>query len=366
MAVSGEISLDLPTSGSDTLNIVITGKVGTGKSALVNGLIGSQVTKEQTGTDAVTTKIERYVKVFEIEEESGNKKAITVNVSDTHGLSDPDMDDEQVQEYQVELAGYVDKTDLFLYCVDMRGRIERSDMMELKELTERAGEHIWNNAMIVLTFANKIMPENPDVDPKQNFQSVLDSWKAKIEMQFQRWLNLSEEIIRGIAIVPIGYRNRSPPDRVDWFSRFWGEACNTVKEGARSNLVSINYHRMTTEDKTTKEDKELYQMQINLKEILDNTTIYERIVAIGKLLRAPGRIILKRNMTPMLSGLKYLEAQALERISKQRVSSETDSSPLLDGKTSESQSDPLLDGETSESQSDPLLDGETSESQTDP
>ena len=360
MAVSVEISplpeitgqsMVLPTSGSDTLNIVITGKVGTGKSSLVNGLIGRPVAKEQTGASSVTAKIEMFFEEFEVKEESGRKKFITVNVWDTLGLSDPDMDDEQLEKYQEKLARYIDNTDLFLYCVDMRGRLERSDMMELKELTERTGKHIWNNAMIVLTFANKVVPEYSAVDPKAHFKFVLDSWKAKIQTQFQRRLNLSKEITGDIAIVPTGYRNSSPPDRVDWFSQFWGEALHTVKEGARSNLVSINYHRMTT-DKTTREDKELYQMQINLKEILDNTITSERIVAIGKLLRAPGRLIFTRNMTPLWSAVKYLEAQALQRISKQHVSSETDTTPMEDGKTSESQSDPLLDGKTIESQTD--------------
>ena len=336
MAVSGEIHVSsLPEI--TRLNIVIAGKVGTGKSALVNGLIGSQLTKEQIGTDAVTTKIERYVKVFEIEEESGNKKAITVNILDTHGLSDPDMDDKKLEEYQEELARYVDKTDLFLYCVDMRGRLERSDMMELKELTERAGEHIWNNAMIVLTFANKVVPEDPDVDPKKHFQSVLDTWNSKIQTQFQRRLNLSEEIIRDIAIVPTGYRNKPPPDRVDWFSQFWGEAWLTVKEGARSNLASINFHRMTTEDTTGIADEESYQMKINLKEILDNTTAHDKLVAFSKMVSALGKIVLGRSIEPMWSAVKYLEAQALSRISNHHVSSEN--TPLLDGETIESEND---------------------------
>ena len=353
MAVSGEISslpeitrlgMDLPTSGSDKLNIVITGKVGTGKSTLINGLIGRQVAKEQTGAHAVITKIESFAEVFEIEEKSGSTKVITVNVWKTPRFSDLNMDDEQLEKLRTELARYFNMADLILYCVDMRDRhLQRSDIIELKQLTESTSEHIWNNAMIVLTFANKVVPENPDVDRKKIFQSALETWKVIIQTQFQRRLKLSEKTIDNIAIVPTGYRSKSPPDRVDWFSQFWGVACCTVKKDARSNLVSI---------KVTTADNGPYQMKINLKEILDNTTKHQNLIAFTKSLGAIGRVLLKRDMSPLWSGVEYLETQALKRISEQRVSSETENTPLLDGETIQSQTDPLLDGENSESQTD--------------
>ena len=259
-------SKDLATSG-DTLNIVVIGKVGKGKSSLVNGLIGRPMAKEQASADTVTQKIESFAGKFEIDEPSGNKKIITVNIWDTLGLSDPDIADKELEEYQIELAGYVNKADLFLYCVDMRGRLERSDVTELKELTERTSPLIWKNAMIVLTFANKVVPEDPKVNPQKHFQTVLKTWNDKVRDQLKTRLNISEEIIQDVAIVPTGYRNKPPPDRVDWFSPFWGEAFRKMKEVARLNLVGINIHRLTAED-TGIEDKEPYRMSVNIQVLI--------------------------------------------------------------------------------------------------
>ena len=327
-------SKDLPTSG-DTINIVIFGKVGTGKSSLVNGLIGRPVATEKASADAVTTKIECFTEKFDIKDASGDKNVITVNIWDTPGLSDPDMDDEEIEEYQTELAGYVNKADLVLYCVDMRGRLERSDVTELKELTDRTSPLVWKNTMIVLTFANRVVPEDPDVNPQEHFQAVLKTWNEKIRTQFKRKLTLSEEIICDFAIVPTGYRNKQPPDCVDWFSLFWGEAFRKVKECALLNLVAINSHRLTAED-TGIADEEPYRMKINIKEIIDNTTRKEKFIATLKSAVILWRVVWGHSIEHMWSALKYLETQALGRMESSKGSDQS-STEKSEGKRSESE-----------------------------
>ena len=300
---------NLSTSGSDTLNIVIVGKVGKGKSALVNGLVGRQVAKEEASARAITQKIERFAEDYEIKDDSGTMKVITAGIWDTPGLSDPNMDDEELEKYQTELAGYINKADLFLYCVDMSGRLERSDMTELKKLTKKTGPLIWKNAMIVLTFANNVVPEDPRVDPKRHFQNVLETWKKEVQIQLRSWLDLSEEIIHDIAIVPTGYRNKPPPDRVNWFSPFWREAFRKVKEGARFNLFAINIHRLTEEDTGTA-DVPPYQMDISVKDILFNTTLLDKFIACIAILEDIRKIQLRAAMPVSSSGTIYFTVPA--------------------------------------------------------
>ena len=60
MEENAELFTSYIESGKNSLKIVISGKMGVGKSSLINGLVGKEVSKEAKSVLAVTNEIMSY------------------------------------------------------------------------------------------------------------------------------------------------------------------------------------------------------------------------------------------------------------------------------------------------------------------
>ena len=224
--------------GEDSLSIVIAGKMGTGKSSLVNGIVGEKVAEEGSSAISVTSQIKHY----EAEIKTSEEKTVSVTVWDTPGLGDAFGDDEQVVS---EVAQKCKKTDLLLYCLDMRQRLTIDDVNGITLLTKHLGPELWKNAVFALTFANKLKkPPDSDREPVEIFKEKFTSWRDAITRLLNTKLSVPSEIVDDIAIVPTGYRKCCPPDRSDWFTPFWLEAFRKMRESAQPTLLGINLSRI--------------------------------------------------------------------------------------------------------------------------
>ena len=164
------------TKGKDSVEIVLAGKFGTGKSALVNSIVGKRMAKEGYKAFSETTKIVCYTKAVDIP--SGIlKKPISVVVWDTPGLVDPFGDDEATVK---EIAEKYKEADLLVYCLDIRGRFAHDDATGIKLLTEALGQQMWNHAIFVLTFANEVEAKY-DRDAATELRDKITSWTDAIK-----------------------------------------------------------------------------------------------------------------------------------------------------------------------------------------
>lgn len=259
-------------SGKDSIAIVVVGNIGTGKSSLVNGIIGKEVAKESPLAFASTNRIER----FENQVLILGRKRVRVTVWDTPGLGDIFNEDED--STMEEIVRVTRKTDLLLYCLDMRRRLDRSEAEGIKKLTVAAGVDIWKHAIFALTFGNKVKPQNKAEDKFGYFTSVYSSWKHALHKLFNDNIHAPEDITSHIAIVPTGYRHKPPPDRVDWFTPFWEASFHKTKHDAQPNLIGANIDRFYLSSAETEaqvgtpneageeeeEDVEPHKMRINL------------------------------------------------------------------------------------------------------
>ena len=223
--------------GEDSLSIVIAGKVGTGKSSLVNGVLGKKVAEEVASAVSVTSEIEPYEAEIKTSE-----KTVSVTVWDTPGLGDVFGDDEKVV---TQVAQKCKKTDLLLYCLDMRRRLTKDDVNGITQLTKHLGPELWKNAVFALTFANEVTnPPDSEREPVEIFKEKFTSWQDAITRVLNTKLSVPSKIVDDIAIVPTGYRERCPPDRSDWFTPFWLEAFRKMRESAQPTLLGINLSRI--------------------------------------------------------------------------------------------------------------------------
>ena len=231
-------------SGKDFLSAVIFGKLGAGKSSLVNGLVGRIVAKEGLSPVSETSDITPYEAKIDVS--LGTRvRPIQTTILDTPGCADV-FEEEATREANLEkIAKKTQEADLLLYCMKMCDRLTTDDVIGIEEMTKRIGPEVWKNAILVLTFANEVKPPPGDAKDKlEYFEEIFSAWQKQLRMVLAKKILLPESIVESISIVPTGYRQTPPPDREDWLSAFWFEAFLKTKESAQPALLGINLHRL--------------------------------------------------------------------------------------------------------------------------
>jgi len=198
-------------SGKSSLMFVISGRMGVGKSSLINGLVGKEVSKEATSVKSVTSEITSYTFPMKVND-SAVQKTIEVTVLDTPGLGDPFGNEEA---NIAAIAKHCKYCDLLIYCMDMRVRFTEDDAKGMKELTSRVGQQVWNSTVFVLTFANEVKPPpqssksrfwyyvsfgyyNAERDGKlELFKKLLSEWEESICKALERQRDTAGEITAG-------------------------------------------------------------------------------------------------------------------------------------------------------------------------
>lgn len=200
-------------SGSKELSIIVIGKMGVGKSTLVNGLVGAEVAKVGAGAAAVSDAVVGY---------RMERNDISVSVFDTPGFDDPQREDEQTaEEINTAIRG---KIDLVLICFDIRTRLCRSDLNILRQLNSFFNIKDWKSVLIILTFAN-------DTNDPNDLVKAIDERK----LIFQKYLidpeygNLSKHVAKNIPVIPAGFKHPDLPGQADWLSNLWHNAFVHVK-----------------------------------------------------------------------------------------------------------------------------------------
>ncbi len=217
-----------------SLTIVATGSIGSGKSALVNALVGSPVARESGETlDPQTDQLKSY---------TATKRGIDITIWDAPGLAIV-LSLEELEKYVQEMEQEIKEVDLLLYCTNMDDhRLRPGDTQTICVLTKAFGASIWRNAVFVLTFANVVQvprSKSPMVI-EVYFEEKFAQWKDELQ-EAVRTLDVPNEIATGIPVVPAGYYNEPTlPNRSDWLSDFWHICFGTIKEVAQPALLEAN------------------------------------------------------------------------------------------------------------------------------
>ena len=132
--------------GSDpaSVKILVLGRTGSGKSTLINNILGRKIAKVGHRPFPETKTISVYQ-----EEIHG----VSITVCDTPGLRDASGKEE---EYMRKIKASCDDPDLVIFCLSMDNpRWQTDDEEALKTVTKHLGNKIWKHSVLVLTFADK-------------------------------------------------------------------------------------------------------------------------------------------------------------------------------------------------------------------
>ena len=241
---------------SEELSIFISGRTGGGKSSLVNAFLGAKLAEEGAEPDPTTATVASYERVV---------SGVRVRVWDSPGLQDGTQNEER---YLNDIATKCTPIDLFLFCINVadatRLNMDSPDVKALAKLTEKLSPSIWNNAIIALTFANRLGQKSEDmrrakqrkdwVRLKELFCDKVVQWQEFLR-DILRHIGLSPAQVSALKIVPTGHPRGDPslPDRPHWLSTFWFEALRSTHPRAQPALLRMNETRLVENPETVDE-----------------------------------------------------------------------------------------------------------------
>jgi len=271
---------------SKSISILVTGKTGTGKSTLINLIVGREVAKPGHDLHPETSIVEPYTLT---------EGDTVINIYDSPGLQDGTLDEAR---YLAEMKRKCSNVDLIIYCIQMsetRVLDGGPDMMAMKRLNETFGHELWKNMIFLLTFANdivykaKLKHDKPE-DQLIYFDKELQEWDSLLRACLESTIGVPKEIVDGIVITPAGHKNQPIiPDpscmvgQSHWLSRVWLKALGCTKPRAQLALIKLNLHRIQTHSEQYEHDGDIEGELI----IQHRLVFQEKGVEIGKALGIP-------------------------------------------------------------------------------
>ena len=232
---------------------MITGKTGSGKSSLINGLVGKKVSEEGDDLDRMTAIVEPKELICE---------GTLVKIWDTPGLQDGTNEEDR---YLQEMKENCSNCNLYIYCLNMtQTRFEASQIRAIQRLTETFGKNFWAKVLFVLTYANQVQascPAGSKSDEKRIFAEKMKAWRAKLAHRLKE-CGVKEEVADKIEVIPAGYHKplkfqKNPwelPGIPNWFHNFWYQCAETMDEKGVPALITINIRRLKSPEEISKMD----------------------------------------------------------------------------------------------------------------
>ena len=243
--------LNVTLQRGDKLSILVVGKTGSGKSTLVNGLIGQKIAEEAEGfsTGGTTVAVIPYtIGVGEVE----------VTIFDSPGLQDGSKNDYKYLKEMKKKCCNVDLVIFALRITDPKFVPGNPDAIAMTKYTESFGVTMWNKSLIVLTHANAVEAMNPKMHgmhPSQKkafFKKLVDDFKYGIHDTLIRDAHVPRGIAELVKVVPTGLDSiKELVDGTLWFSNFWLECLLSIQSAeARAAMIKLNAIRFRSKNVT--------------------------------------------------------------------------------------------------------------------
>ena len=213
-----------------SLNILVVGKTGVGKTTFIDGLFENEqaqiITRQTPHTEQVTPHTLRI--------ESPGGRPINVHVTDTPGTEALKGvgKRENHKRYLSEVSEAYRRADIVLYCLRMDDHVRGDDVEFMKFLLKKFGARLWAKVVFVFTFANRVSADHPEEHKLQMYNSRYSEMERNLRRAMEQ-AGISEPIAAATSICVAGHPvNKLLPDGRDWACSF---LVNCLKSGITDN-----------------------------------------------------------------------------------------------------------------------------------
>lgn len=268
------------------LKILVCGKTGTGKSSLLNTLLGCELCKVG-GPGEIDRFAFKAVTKYVTPVYASIQNAL-LEIFDSPGLQDGTEDDE---DYLEDMHKKCENVNLVLYCIDMTTtRWTPQEVKATNLLTKKFGAEFWKKAVLVLTKANMVKPSSPGIEDKTFCKTVYDNFVRMFQAQLMKQ-NVPEDIASYIPAVAAGsysdsylpYVSKAVSDNAEqncknFLPELWLTCFERMSDTSRFNFLKVTDYSKRIEasrDHLQQEQKEYLekmeqQFEAKEKKLQDN------------------------------------------------------------------------------------------------
>ena len=212
------------------MKLLVLGKEGSGKSALVNSLLefnreDPRAAKESSEGYSATTRVQCY---------GDYRGGINVELYDTPGLGN-EQSARNILDQVVDVTnGNVDRV---LFCIALsRGiRVDDSYCNLISLLTRMYTQRVWPHTIFVLTFVND--PPYKEVSQRELHQQTVQNVKQQLH-RAMLLAGVDGSIANSVPLLTAGYdRGALPHETEDWNERLFNECRKPGISGLEGPLL---------------------------------------------------------------------------------------------------------------------------------
>ena len=223
-------------AGCPVFGILVIGTTGTGKSTLVNNILGTDSAGVNSGTDSDTSRISLYK--MEVE-------GVPIHVYDTPGLQDSRGDDRDaiyLQQMQDILTS--GEIQLVIYCLKLTETKMHQGLIRTFQEYDKIGV-IWEQTLIALTFADAVpVPKEErkkaDFQMDQYFDKKVQEWQGRVRKTLVENTRLPRDRVETIVVRPTtDDSDANLPNGKEWYSPLRITILKLLPHGAAMRFAKI-------------------------------------------------------------------------------------------------------------------------------
>ena len=218
----------------NVFGIIVIGETGSGKSALVNNLVGKDVVEEGNDLESKTATICNHNMIVE---------GVPVSLYDTPGLDGSHGDRDASYLRDIERILKSGEIQLVIYCLKLTETRMRGGLIRTFQQFNKIGVR-WEQTVIALTFADSMpMPSTAKNDAKlrrQYFDDKVKGWHDKLKSTLKNQVKLGEEVHK-ISVRPTTAQfDERLPNGKRWYSPIWLDILERLTPAAMSRYIEMH------------------------------------------------------------------------------------------------------------------------------
>lgn len=231
----GHLSKIKASGQCKVFGIMVVGETGTGKSSLINNLLGQDVAEEGDGVDSKTGGVLTYDKTVH---------DIPVVIYDTPGLGDSDGGKDAQHIKAIEDALKSKNIQLVIYCQKLSENRMRRSLIRTFQQYHAIGVD-WTRTVIALTFADSlpisgVQRKKEGFNEGEHFNQKLTEWQNRLQRTLTEEVGLKKEVVEGITIRPTSaFADDELPNGEGWYIPMWLNVLEILTPEAMVRFLEI-------------------------------------------------------------------------------------------------------------------------------